>query len=102
MSSNLRAAASNAARLALRSVHIKLYPTAATFAERKEVLRVVQRFGEVEWFKSLKVGLCYLLSVFSPWCFLLDFPPGFLGREMVGGGKESVALLNGAMGVIGE
>ncbi|KAH8687780.1 hypothetical protein BGZ60DRAFT_363889 [Tricladium varicosporioides] len=40
--------------LANRSVHIKMYPTAQTFAERREVLRVLEQFGEVTMFRSLK------------------------------------------------
>ncbi|KAH6683229.1 hypothetical protein B0J14DRAFT_529246 [Halenospora varia] len=40
--------------LATRSVHIKMYPTAQTFAERREVLRVLEQFGEVTMFRSLK------------------------------------------------
>ncbi|KAH8599212.1 hypothetical protein B0O99DRAFT_613294 [Bisporella sp. PMI_857] len=43
-----------AQHLALRTVHIKMYPTARTFQERREVLRVIERFGEVNMFKSLK------------------------------------------------
>jgi len=37
-----------------RTVHVKIYPTARTFAERTEVLRVLERFGQVDFFRSLK------------------------------------------------
>ncbi|KUJ17903.1 uncharacterized protein LY89DRAFT_732613 [Mollisia scopiformis] len=46
---------SSAARaLTARTVHLKLYPTPRTFPERREVLRVLERFGEVSMFRSLK------------------------------------------------
>lgn len=41
--------------LTRRTVHLKVYPTARTFAERREVLRVMESFGEVAMFRSLKV-----------------------------------------------
>jgi hypothetical protein len=41
--------------IAARSIHIKIYPAARSMPERREVLRVIERFGEVEMFKSLKV-----------------------------------------------
>ncbi|KAH7399843.1 hypothetical protein BKA64DRAFT_466433 [Cadophora sp. MPI-SDFR-AT-0126] len=40
--------------LGLRTVHLKVLPTPRTFAEQSEVLRVIERFGEVSVFKSLK------------------------------------------------
>ncbi|RDW71505.1 hypothetical protein BP6252_08068 [Coleophoma cylindrospora] len=40
--------------LAARTVHIKMFPTARTFAERREVLRVIEKFGPVEMFQSLQ------------------------------------------------
>ncbi|KIN05772.1 hypothetical protein OIDMADRAFT_97786, partial [Oidiodendron maius Zn] len=40
--------------LARRTVHIKMHPTARTFSERREVLRVLERFGEVTMFRSYK------------------------------------------------
>ena len=43
--------------LAKRTVHVKMYPTARTFAERREVLRVLEQFGEVTMFRSLKVTI---------------------------------------------
>jgi len=44
-----------AGALARRSVHVKMHPTARTFSERREVLRVLERFGEVTIFRSYKV-----------------------------------------------
>jgi hypothetical protein len=44
----------NAQGLAARTVHIKIYPTPQAFSERREVLRVLERFGEVTMFRSLK------------------------------------------------
>ncbi|KAL2071127.1 hypothetical protein VTL71DRAFT_12362 [Oculimacula yallundae] len=46
--------ASTARTLTSRTVHLKVHPTPRTFAERREVLRVIERFGEVSVFKSLK------------------------------------------------
>jgi hypothetical protein len=51
------AAAAAARNLASRTIHIKIHPTARSFPERREVLRVIERFGEVEMFKSLKVRI---------------------------------------------
>ncbi|KAN0113276.1 hypothetical protein V8E51_006227 [Hyaloscypha variabilis] len=42
------------ASLTARTVFLKLHPSARTFAERREVLRVMERFGEVSMFKSNK------------------------------------------------
>ncbi|KAI9742216.1 MAG: hypothetical protein M1818_004116 [Claussenomyces sp. TS43310] len=49
-------AASKAAisALAERSIHIKIHPVARDIAERREVVRVLERFGEVDMFRSLK------------------------------------------------
>ncbi len=57
MSSTTVAAAAGAAARSLnhRSVHLKIHPVPQTFAARREVLRVIERFGAVEMFKSLKV-----------------------------------------------
>jgi hypothetical protein len=44
-----------AGALARRTVHVKMNPTARTFSERREVLRVLERFGEVTIFRSYKV-----------------------------------------------
>lgn len=52
MAASLRAASSNVSN---RTVHVKIFPSARTFAERREVLRVLERFGEVTMFRSLKV-----------------------------------------------
>ena len=46
-----------ASSLTTRTVWLKLHPSARTFAERREVLRVLERFGEVTMFKSHKVAL---------------------------------------------
>jgi len=40
--------------LASRTVHVKIYPTVRSFAERREVLRVLEQFGEVAMFRSFK------------------------------------------------
>jgi hypothetical protein len=40
--------------LTARTVHVKIYPTPQAFSERREVLRVLERFGEVTMFRSLK------------------------------------------------
>ncbi|KAK2625875.1 hypothetical protein QTJ16_005187 [Diplocarpon rosae] len=40
--------------LSARTLHMKVYPTPNSFAERREVLRVVERFGELTMFKSRK------------------------------------------------
>ncbi|KAG4412840.1 hypothetical protein IFR04_014024 [Cadophora malorum] len=40
--------------LTSRTLHLKVHPTPRTFAEQREVLRVIERFGEVSVFKSLK------------------------------------------------
>jgi hypothetical protein len=75
------AALTTATRLAARSVHIKIYPMARTLPERREVLRVLQRFGDVEVFMCLKVSPPYSLPASSLLCFgpymffLSDTPP---------------------------
>ena len=50
------AARAKARDLVARTVHIKIHPTARSLAERREVLRVLERYGEVVMFRSLKVG----------------------------------------------
>ncbi|RKF57324.1 putative pal1-like protein [Erysiphe neolycopersici] len=40
--------------LARRSLHLKLYPNPTTFAHRREVLRIISNYGEVNMFRSLK------------------------------------------------
>lgn len=60
------------ARTAGRAVHVKIHPQPHDLAESREVLRVLQRYGEVVMYKHLKVStimlacsLCSLLSVSS-------------------------------------
>ncbi|KAI9055519.1 hypothetical protein LZ554_000467 [Drepanopeziza brunnea f. sp. 'monogermtubi'] len=52
--SSTKMASSAMRTLASRTLHLKVYPTPETFAERREVLRVIERFGEVAMFKSHK------------------------------------------------
>ncbi|KAK0102307.1 hypothetical protein ONS95_005930 [Cadophora gregata] len=54
MSSMSNHIAPAARSLGLRTLHLKVNPTPRTFAEQREVLRVIERFGEVSVFKSLK------------------------------------------------
>jgi hypothetical protein len=58
--------ASAARNIAARSIHVKIHPTARTLPERREVLRVLERFGEVEMFRSLKVSFYYLIEAPIP------------------------------------
>lgn len=44
-----------ATALAARCVHIKVYPTPRSLPERRQVLRVLERFGDVDMFRSLRV-----------------------------------------------
>jgi hypothetical protein len=44
-----------AGALARHTVHIRMQPTARTFSERREVLRLLESFGEVTMFRSYKV-----------------------------------------------
>ncbi|KAH8808086.1 hypothetical protein F5884DRAFT_857635 [Xylogone sp. PMI_703] len=53
----MQAAESLARTLAARTVHVRMTPTAKTFSERREVLRVLERFGKVEFFKGLKYNM---------------------------------------------
>ena len=50
-------ALSKARELAARTVHIKMHPTARTLPERHEVLRVLERYGEVTLFRPYKVSM---------------------------------------------
>jgi len=50
----VRTIVSSASKLASQTVHIKIYPTPQTFSERREVLRVLERYGQVTMFRSLK------------------------------------------------
>ena len=43
------------AKTAGRAVHVKIYPQPQDVAESREVLRVLQRYGEVIMYKHLKV-----------------------------------------------
>jgi len=54
-----------AGALARRTVHIKMHPTARTFNERREVLRVLERFGEVTMFRSYKVWIQHASSSYD-------------------------------------
>lgn len=56
-------ATATARNVASRSIHIKIHPTARSLPERREVLRVLERFGQVEMFKSMKVGTIPLLII---------------------------------------
>jgi hypothetical protein len=58
--------ASAARNVAARSLHIKIHPTARSLPERREVLRVLERFGEVEMFRSLKVRVTLPQYPFYP------------------------------------
>lgn len=58
-------ATSTKAALARRSVHVRMYPTARTFNERREVLRVLERFGEVTMFRSYKASFYPIETVYS-------------------------------------
>lgn len=62
MAASLRAASSS---LANRTVHVKTFPSARTLAESREVLRVLEKFGEVTMFRSLKVCYCTLMLIFG-------------------------------------
>jgi len=57
-----------AANIAARAVHIKIHPTARSLVERREVLRVLEGFGEVEMFRSLRV--CFFDPFFAGMCWL--------------------------------
>lgn len=59
--------------LASKAVHVKIFPTARTFAERREVLRVLARYGEVDVFRSLKVRLVFLSLLLVVLSLLVDF-----------------------------
>jgi hypothetical protein len=51
--------------LARRTVHVRMQPTARTFSERREVLRVLEDFGEVTMFRSYKVSRGHLISLWN-------------------------------------
>ena len=39
-----------------KAVHLRIYPHPRNLRESREVLRVLQKYGVVEMFKSLRVG----------------------------------------------
>ena len=39
-----------------RAVHVKIYPRPRNLAESREVLRVLQQYGEIVSYRHLKVG----------------------------------------------
>ena len=56
MSAALRASTVAAGKSALsKAVHLKIYPHPQNLRESREVLRILQKFGTVEMFKSLRV-----------------------------------------------
>lgn len=50
------AAALTSTQLAGRAVHIKIHPRPRNLNESREVLRVLQKYGEVVMFRNLRVG----------------------------------------------
>lgn len=44
----------NASEIARRTLHLKLYPSPKTFSHRREVLRMISKYGEVSMFSSFK------------------------------------------------
>lgn len=46
--------------LSARSVHLRVVPRPANLSESREIFRVLQRFGELSMYKSLKVCLLQL------------------------------------------
>lgn len=52
-------AASRAAATSLagRAVHIKIHPRPRNLHESRQILRVLERFGEVVMYKNLRVGV---------------------------------------------
>ena len=54
------------ARTAGRAVHVKIHPRPRNLSESREILRVLQQYGEVAMYKHLKVvpfvtGLCSII-----------------------------------------
>ena len=43
------------ARTAGRAVHVKIYPRPRNLSESREILRVLQQYGDVAMYKHLKV-----------------------------------------------
>lgn len=44
-----------AATLSSRSVHLRIAPRPANLSESREILRVLQRFGDINTYKHLRV-----------------------------------------------
>jgi len=65
--------------LTRRTVHVKMYPTATNLSERREVLRVLERFGEVTMFRSLK----YHPTLPTPNAFLAMYSTEAAAREIL-------------------
>lgn len=51
----------NYAKTVGRAVHIKIYPQPRNLAESREVLRVLQQYGEIVSYRLLKV--CYPMAL---------------------------------------
>ncbi len=49
-------AANAGMQLANRALHLKIYPRPVNIAESREVLRILENFGEVAMYKNLKVS----------------------------------------------
>lgn len=72
------------ARTAGRAVHIKIQPRPLNVGESRQILRTLERYGEVVMYKHLKVGLtlipflsrCFCCKVLSA---LSGFPPQHSG-----------------------
>lgn len=45
-----------AAHLPSRSVHVRIVPRPANLSESREIFRVLQRFGEINTYKHLRVS----------------------------------------------
>ncbi|KAE8449864.1 hypothetical protein EG329_007341 [Mollisiaceae sp. DMI_Dod_QoI] len=77
----METSAAAARALTARTVHIKLYPTPRSFAERREVLRVLERFGEVSMFRSLKYNRRHQNPVHN--AFITLFASEFSAKELI-------------------
>lgn len=53
--------------LALRSIHLRIVPRPANLSESREIFRVLQGFGEISTYQSLRVRLPR-----TPWLLLLS------------------------------
>ncbi|KAH8796290.1 hypothetical protein BGZ57DRAFT_731011, partial [Hyaloscypha finlandica] len=79
-----------ASSLSARTVFLKLHPSARTFAERREVLRVMERFGEVTMFKSYK----YNPRSPTPNTFLVLFASESAARDLVNASPVRYRLIS--------